>query len=87
MATRNKKAKISNVNDLRNNLSDVFEALRNGNIAHKEAKEISNLAGKMINSAKAQLDYHAMRKDTTTKITFLHSTDEDAAVEEVVGGN
>jgi hypothetical protein len=76
MATRNKKTKISNVNDLRNNLSDVFEALRNGDIAHKEAKEISNLAGKMINSAKVQLDYHGLRKDEDFKIDFLHSEDK-----------
>jgi len=76
MAIRNKKAKISNVNDLRNNLSDVFEALRNGDIAHKEAKEISNLAGKMINSAKVQLDYHSLRKDEDFKIDFLHSEDK-----------
>ena len=76
MVTRNKKAKISNVNDLRNNLSDVFEALRNGDIAHKEAKEISNLAGKMINSAKVQLDYHGLRKDEDFKIDFLHSEDK-----------
>jgi len=76
MATRNKKAKISNVNDLRNNLSDVFEALRKGDIAHKEAKEISNLAGKMINSAKVQLDYHGLRKDEDFKIDFLHSEDK-----------
>ena len=73
MTTRKKKANISNVNDLRNNLSDVFEALRNGDIAHKEAKEISNLAGKMINSAKVQLDYHGLRKDEDFKIDFLHS--------------
>jgi hypothetical protein len=76
MTTRKKKAKISNVNDLRNNLSDVFEALRNGDIAHKEAKEISNLAGKMINSAKVQLDYHGLRKDEDFKIDFLHSEDK-----------
>jgi|TARA_R110000868_G_scaffold395769_1_gene667680 hypothetical protein len=76
MTTRKKKANISNVNDLRNNLSDVFEALRNGDIAHKEAKEISNLAGKMINSAKVQLDYHGLRKDEDFKIDFLHSEDK-----------
>ena len=76
MTTRKKKANISNVNDLRNNLSDVFEALRNGDIAHKEAKDISNLAGKMINSAKVQLDYHGLRKDEDFKIDFLHSEDK-----------
>ena len=58
MTTRKSKATIDNVESLRNNLSEVFDALRDGDIAHKEAKEISNLAGKMINSAKVQLDYH-----------------------------
>jgi len=32
---------------------------------------MANLAGKMINSAKVQLDYHALRKDTPS-IKFLH---------------
>jgi hypothetical protein len=78
---------MKNVNELRDNLSTIFEELHKGTIEVKTAAELANIAGKMINSAKAQLDYHAMRKDTKTKITFLHSTDEDAAVEEVVGGN
>tara|TARA_R110000822_G_scaffold166387_1_gene306728 strand:+ start:443 stop:679 length:237 start_codon:yes stop_codon:yes gene_type:complete len=78
---------MKNVNELRDNLSTIFEELHKGTIEVKTAAELANIAGKMINSAKAQLDYHTMRKDTTTKITFLHSTDEDAAVEEVVGGN
>tara|TARA_R110000868_G_scaffold49930_3_gene160237 strand:+ start:301 stop:537 length:237 start_codon:yes stop_codon:yes gene_type:complete len=78
---------MKNVNELRDNLSTIFEELHKGTIEVKTAAELANIAGKMINSAKAQLDYHVMRKDTTTKITFLHSTDEDAAVEEVVGGN
>jgi hypothetical protein len=78
---------MKDINELRDNLSTIFEELHNGTIEVKTAAELANIAGKMINSAKAQLDYHAMRKDTTTKITFLHSTDEDAAVEEVVGGN
>ena len=78
---------MKDINELRDNLSTIFEELHNGTIEVKTAAELANIAGKMINSAKAQLDYHVMRKDTTTKITFLHSTDEDAAVEEVVGGN
>jgi hypothetical protein len=69
-------SKINNVEDLRTNLSDVFDALRDGKIAHKEAKEMSNLAGKMINSAKVQLDYHGLRKDENFKINFLHSTNK-----------
>ena len=76
MTTRKSKATIDNVESLRNNLSAVFDALRDGDIAHKEAKEISNLAGKMINSAKVQLDYHALRQDENFKINFLHSKDK-----------
>jgi len=76
MTKRKRKVTIDNVESLRNNLSDVFDALRDKDIAHKEAKEISNLAGKMITSAKVQLDYHALRKDENFKINFLHSTDK-----------
>ena len=75
MTAQKSKTKINNVDDLRTSLSEVFDALRDGDIAHKEAKEISNLAGKMINSAKVQLDYHSLRKDEDFKINFLHSKD------------
>jgi hypothetical protein len=76
MTARKSKVTIDNVESLRNNLSEIFDALRDGAIAHKEAKEISNLAGKMINSAKVQIDYHRLRKDENFKINFLHSKDK-----------
>ena len=75
MTAQKSKTKINNVDDLRTSLSEVFDALRDGDIAHKEAKEMANLAGKMINSAKVQLDYHSLRKDEDFKINFLHSKD------------
>jgi len=67
---------MKNVNELRDNLSETFEGLRTGTVDVKAAKELANLAGKMINSAKVQLEYHAMRKEKKQKITFLHSTDK-----------
>ena len=73
MTTQKSKVTIASVESLRDKLSEIFDALRDGDIAHKEAKEISNLAGKMINSAKVQLDYHSLRKDENFKIDFLHS--------------
>tara|TARA_R110001606_G_C14958926_1_gene601649 strand:+ start:332 stop:535 length:204 start_codon:yes stop_codon:yes gene_type:complete len=66
---------MKNVSELRDHLSEVFDELRAGNIEAKSASELANLAGKMINSAKVQLDYHDMRKDENVKITFLHSED------------
>jgi hypothetical protein len=41
-----------------------------GDIKPKEAGELANVAGKMINSAKVQLEYYALRKETPT-IDFL----------------
>jgi hypothetical protein len=67
---------MKNVNELRDQLSSVFAELRAGSIEPKVATELANLAGKMINSSKVQLDYHNMRGDKGAKITFLHSEDK-----------
>ena len=67
---------MRNVNELREQLAATFAGLNSGAIEAAEAKELANLAGKMINSAKVQLEYHALRGEDKTKITFLHSTDK-----------
>ena len=64
---------MKNVSELRDHLADVFAQLRAGTIKPGEASELANLAGKMINSAKVQVEYYALRKETPG-ITFL---DED----------
>jgi len=61
---------MKNVTELRNELSQVFNDLRIGSIKHKEAGELANIAGKMINSAKVQLEYYALAKQTPD-IPFL----------------
>ena len=61
---------MKNLNELRNNLSEVFTDLREGEIDAKTTKELANVAGKIINTAKVQLEYYAMRKETPT-ITFI----------------
>jgi|TARA_R100001015_G_C4602848_1_gene157824 hypothetical protein len=62
---------MKNVVELRAELSKVFKDLSNGTVQSKDAMQQANLAGKMINSAKVQLEYHALRKDTPN-IRFLH---------------
>jgi hypothetical protein len=64
---------MKNVEELREHLSTVFLGIRNGSIKHKDAAELANLAGKMINSAKVQVEYYALRKETPY-IAFLDST-------------
>jgi len=55
---------------LRDQLAEVFTSLKNGAIEHKDAAELANLAGKMINSAKVQVEYYALRKEAPD-IDFL----------------
>ena len=62
---------MQDVVELRKYLAEVFDELRSGSISANEASELANIAGKMINSAKVQIEYHALRKDEP-KIKFLH---------------
>ena len=61
---------MKNVNELRDQLATVFAGLQSGTIPHKDASELANLAGKMINSAKVQVEYFALRKEAPN-IDFL----------------
>jgi hypothetical protein len=61
---------MKNANELRKQLADVFSDLRAGAIKHTDASELANLAGKMISSAKVQLEYYALRQEKP-RIDFL----------------
>ena len=58
---------------LRTELGALYEQLKNGQIEHKNASELTNIAGKMISSAMAQLKYYGLRKETPS-IEFLDSS-------------
>ena len=62
---------MKNATELRNQLTEVFEQLKNGEIKHSEAAELANIAGKMIASAKVQIEYYALRKENPV-IKFLN---------------
>jgi hypothetical protein len=64
---------MKNVEELRDHLANVFLGIKDGSVKHKDAAELANLAGKMINSAKVQVEYYALRKETPY-IAFLEST-------------
>jgi 5-formyltetrahydrofolate cyclo-ligase len=74
---------MKNVTELREQLSQVFNELRSNTIKHTDAAELANIAGKMINSAKVQLEYYALRKESPT-ISFLAS-EEAPLVKEAKG--
>lgn len=68
---------MKTASELREQLAQVFEELRAGKIKPGEASELANIAGKMINSSKVQVEYHAMRGDKSVRIAFLHSKDTE----------
>ncbi len=61
---------MKNANELRAELAQVFAQLKAGAIKPGEAAELANVAGKMISSAKVQVEYYALRKESPN-IEFL----------------
>jgi hypothetical protein len=63
---------MKNAEQVRDRLSQIFDSLESGEIDAKKASEFANLAGKIINSAKVQVEYYALKKEQPT-INFLES--------------
>ena len=61
-----------NIKDLRDSLVESFGELKQGKLKSKDAKELTNLAGKIIMSAKTELDYNKYMK-TKKKIDFFET--------------
>lgn len=66
---------MKTASELRNELAETFAQLKAGAIKPSEAAELANLAGKMIASAKVQVEYAALRKDMPV-IEFLRDDKE-----------
>lgn len=63
---------MKNAKELRDELAQTFAQLKSGTIKPSEAAELANLAGKMIASAKVQVEYFALRKESPL-IQFLEA--------------
>ena len=55
---------MKDIISVRTELAEVFKQLKNGEIKPAYAAELSNCAGKIINSLKVELKYYAARKET-----------------------
>ncbi len=60
----------SNITELRDELLQVFDGLRDGTLEPKDAVEINNTAGKIISTVKLQLA-NASLSGTVPNIPFL----------------
>ena len=65
---------MKNAEELRDELAQTFAQLKAGAIKPSEAAELANLAGKMIASAKVQVEYFALRKEPP-RIKFLEAAE------------
>ena len=63
---------MKNAEELRDELAQTFAQLKSGEIKPSEAAELANIAGKMIGSAKVQVEYYTLRKEAPT-IAFLET--------------
>ena len=64
---------MNNAEALRAELAAIFAKLKAGEMKPGEAAELANVAGKMINSAKVQVEYYALRGEAP-KIEFLEES-------------
>jgi hypothetical protein len=51
---------MQNITDLRKSLSDNYQQMKDGKMEIKEGKELSNCAGKIIQSLKVELEYQTL---------------------------
>lgn len=61
---------MQNIIQLRESLSDNYAKMKAGKMSIATGKELSNCAGKIINSIKVELEYNAIL-GTKNKIEFL----------------
>lgn len=62
--------KIANIDSLRENLLTNYNKLQNGQLTGKEAKNIADMAGKIMSSCKLELQY-AKHHNKKKRISFL----------------
>ena len=67
---------MKNIEEVRAELAAVFRGLKDGTIDTKVAGELTNCAGKIINTLKVELEFAAQRKETPN-IPFLNYEKEE----------
>jgi|TARA_R110000744_G_scaffold379950_2_gene499276 hypothetical protein len=61
---------MQNITELRKSLADNYQQMKDGKMEIKEGKELSNCAGKIIQSLKVELEYQALL-GTSKEIEYL----------------
>ena len=64
---------MENVKTLRDDLIKAYSGLRSGKIGISEAKSLANMAGKIMSTAKVQMEFNKMTGNNKRNIRFLES--------------
>jgi hypothetical protein len=62
---------MNNINEMREELCKVFAGLKDGSLSAKDAKEMNNCMGKVINTIKVEIEYAQLCK-TEANIPFMN---------------
>jgi hypothetical protein len=66
---------MQNITELRDSLADNYTRMKEGGMDLATGKELSNAAGKIINSLKVELEYNQLM-DIKERIDFLEQDSE-----------
>ena len=66
---------MKNISELTMELTELYEALKNGTSEVKTATEKNNTAGKIINSQRVQIEYASLRNEAPN-IAFMGGKNE-----------
>lgn len=66
---------ISNIRDLTNDLVDVYNKVRAKELTSRDANDIANVAGKILNAAKGELSYRQWLKERV-RIPFFECAEQ-----------
>ena len=66
---------MNNINQVRDELIEAFKMVKKDPRRVSQAKELGNIAGKIISTVKIQLEYAAQRKEKP-EIPFLDVTEK-----------
>ena len=62
---------MKDIKELRDEQILVYEQLKQGKIGQSQAKELANVAGKIMGSAKLQMEYNKLVGSKDSPIKFL----------------
>ena len=70
------KTNVSNIRTLTEDLINVYNQVRNKEITSRDANDVANVAGKILNAAKAELGYLQWLKEKKRIPFFEPETNE-----------